>query len=122
MTLLAIIIILDAGRPSSIEHRRFDVIELNHRYDETGRHCYSQIIVWNWKPEVRKHHVEAWWLVDADRLSQLPRKTNGKYLVLLKRSEKVYEITAPVFRETRTVEDPERIDKEHWHETRRSGL
>jgi hypothetical protein len=97
-------------------------MELNHRYDETGRYCYSQVIVWNWKPEVRRHHVEAWWLVDVNRLSQLPGKVNGRFQARLIRNEKVYEVVAPVFQETHTVDDPETEDKKLWHETRRKGL
>lgn len=109
--------VLEAGRGHQAKRYHFDVIELNHKCDEYGRHCYDQIILWNWKPEVQEHHVEGWWLVDVNILNMYPRRKPSEFIVYKKGLfDRCYAVVGKVFIETTTVYDPERMDKEHWDE------
>ncbi len=51
------------------------LIELNHRYNDVGQHCYSQVILWQWDGSVQRHDVVAWWLVEPSALEKLPART-----------------------------------------------
>ena len=60
---------------------RCSMMELNHRYNDLGQHCYSQIILWQWDGSVQRHDVSDWWLVEPSRLEQLPRKVGDDWIV-----------------------------------------
>ena len=42
------VLMLDGWSRLNPEPREFAVLELNHRFDEFGTHCFDQIIVWEW--------------------------------------------------------------------------
>ena len=44
-----------------------DLIELNHFYDDLGRHAYDQVIFYEWSAEFCRYHVISWCLVEDDR-------------------------------------------------------
>lgn len=99
------------------------MIELNHRYNEWGQHCYSQIIVWQWNGRDSRHDVEAWWLVEPDSLDKLPQRNGDRSQVLHSdRNGKQWKVVASVFRETRTTSDPERDNKLVKPESERRGI
>ncbi len=54
-----------------------DLIELNHFYDDLGRHAYDQVIFYEWSPDYRRFHVIAWCLVEND-LSRMPTRNPKK--------------------------------------------
>jgi hypothetical protein len=114
MALLLMMILSDASRIPA--QQSCDVLEVNHVMGVDGRHCFTQVIVWNWKPEVRRHHVDAWWMVDALRLGEMPRRVGDVWRV---RRKDGLIVTARVYRERTTTYDPERDDKDDWHESRR---
>lgn len=121
MILLLALLIADIG--SGERRERCDMIELNHKLDEYGNHCFTQVIIWNWKPEVCRHHVDAWWMVDRSKLHTLPTRTaNGWIIYRFDGNGKRSSMSAKIYRETTTVNDPEADDKKHWHETRRGRV
>lgn len=100
--------------------QRCDLIELNHKLDDQGSYCFSQIILWNWKPEVCRHHVEGWWIVDREKLNMMPTRSNAGWTVYrIDQNGVLSRVAARVFRETTTTNDPEMDDRRVWHETRR---
>lgn len=105
--------------------QRVDLVELNHRYDDQGRHCYDQVIFYEWSPDYRRYHVVAWCLVDQG-LSRLPQYDHAtdRYVVrwLDRESNLFREIWAPVYRETWSDSDPERANKELMDEKYRVSL
>jgi hypothetical protein len=113
--LWAAIILADVGR---VEHSyRCDVIELNHVHDPHDEcHRFTQVIVWNWKPEVNRYHVEAWWIVDTSQLSQLPTRGNNIYRV---RRQDGLIVSSQSYQETHSGYDRETADRLKWHESRR---
>lgn len=115
MILLSVLLLLDSAAAFAATTYRADIIELNHYHDPvSGCHRFTQVIVWNWKPEVRAHHVDCWWIVSNPSL--LPRRTPTGHTAT--RFDGV-SITAKSYRETWTTIDPESADKLKWNETRR---
>jgi hypothetical protein len=102
-----------------LKRKVFDILELNHRYDEWGRHCYDQIICWLWYPEHATHHVEAWWLFSGST----PRSFGNEWRIEYTPhgSTKIL-VVGKTFRETHTQYDPERADKARWDERNRGGV
>lgn len=105
--------------------QKVDLIELNHRYDDQGRHCYDQVIFYEWSPDYRRYHVVAWCLVD-NGLSRLPAFDHHKerYVVSWfdRDSGRQRTIWAPIYRETWSDWDPERANKQLMDEKYRVSL
>ena len=104
---------------------KVDLIELNHFYDDLGRHAYDQVIFYEWSPEYRRFHVIAWCLLEND-LSRMPTRNpnNGEYVVRWHdRDAKVQrEVRSPLYRETWSQVDPERVNKKLLDEKYRTSL
>ena len=113
--ILALLLLIDACRCYEPTVYRCDIIELNHFHcPAQGCHRFTQVIIWNWKPEVREHHVDTWWIVSNPSL--LPRRNATAHVAM--RSDGV-RFAAQGYRETWTTTDPETADKQKWHETKR---
>lgn len=86
----------------------FDLLELNHRHDEAGRHCYDQILCWSWSPDYRRHDIEAWWLVTKNT----PRRQGDQWIVEhTPHNQPTIKVVGKAYRETWTTNDPERDNK-----------
>jgi hypothetical protein len=110
---------------SSVLRESVDLIELNHFYDDLGRHAYDQVIFYEWSDEYCRYHVIAWCLVEDDH-SRLPVRLPGgqEYLVRwydrdVKRHR---EVRARLYRESWTQSDPERDNKKLLEEKYRISL
>jgi hypothetical protein len=105
--------------------QRVDLIELNHCHDETGRHCYDQLVFYEWSPDYRRYHVVAWCLVDQG-LARMPAFDHSKRLYIVswydRESGRHREIWSPIFRETWSDSDPERANKKLLDEKYRVTL
>lgn len=110
-----------AGRGIS---ERVDLIELNHFYDDLGRHAYDQVIFYEWSPDYCRFHVIAWCLVED--LSRMPVKVpgSGEYAVRwYDRDSKIQrEVRSKTYRETWSQVDPERANKKLIEEKYRISL
>ena len=115
----------DPGPQGREVTERVDLIELNHFYDDLGRHAYDQVIFYEWSPDYRRFHVIAWCLVENDP-SRMPTRNpqNGEYVVRwLDRDAKVRrEVRSKLYRETWTQVDPERVNKKLFDEKYRTSL
>lgn len=104
---------------------RVDLIELNHHYDDLGRHNYDQVIYYEWSPEYSRYHVIAWSLVDEKR-TRIPRRVPGTrqwYVRWTERGSSVpREVRSHLFRETWSQIDPESANKELLAEKYRLSL
>lgn len=114
--LVLLFIFTHIGR--SEHHQRCDLIELNHVTDECGDYCFTQVLIWNWKPEVCRYHIDGWWMVDRTNLHLLPYKSADGWRVYRYDSHgKRSIVAARAYRERTTIGDPEKDDKKLWHET-----
>lgn len=102
------ILMLEGSARLHQQVREFSVIELNHKYDEFGTHCFDQIIVWQWDDHYRRHDVVCWWIVDKESIDRLPTKTGEKWRLEKLIDGQRFRFQSPVYRETWTMTDPER--------------
>jgi hypothetical protein len=114
-----------AGGPESKIVQKVDLIELNHCYDDLGRHCYDQVVFYEWSPDYRRYHVVAWCLVD-NGLSRMPSldRAKNQYVVRWhdRESSRNREIWSSLYRETWSNSDPERANKKLMDEKYRVAL
>ena len=110
MQLMLLLLILCDIRATPTTH--VDLIEINHLHDESGKHKFTQIILWDWSPDYRRDHVRAWWIVE-----RLHEELSG--LTITKRDR---TIQGRAVRETWTVEDPEVANRKVWPCHLRKGL
>lgn len=102
-----------------------DLIELNHFYDDLGRHTYDQVIFYEWSVEYSRYHVIAWCLVEEDQ-SRMPVLLPGGREVQVRWYDRdvkrMREVRSKLYRETWTQTDPERENKKLLDEKYRSSL
>lgn len=111
----------------NIVHEHVDLIELNHFYDQQGRHVYDQVIFYERCPDTGKFKVRAWCLVeDRETLSRRPIRDleSNLYQVNWFDSDQrlLRKITSRMYRESWTQVDPERANKRIVDERLRTSL
>lgn len=97
-----------------------DVVELNHFYDDNGRHVFDQVIWFDWDARHCRHQVRAWRLVKCP--SHVPQRTVGGYVTLWVEESGLRKVTAMSMRETWTQFDPELVERETLAKEKRKGL
>lgn len=117
------------GTPSGIStaQEHVDLIELNHFYDQQGRHVYDQVIFYEHSPETGRFLVRAWCLVeDREHFNRRPIKNIETNLYQVDWADKeqglTRRITSRLFRESWTQLDPERANKKLLDERSRISL
>jgi hypothetical protein len=118
---LALALLMDAGKRPAVRELDFSIIEVNHRHDENWRHCYDQVILWDWNPEYRRFDVEAWFLIDQVTGVSI-RRSGDCWLMRKTFGTEVFVIRARTKVETWTSFDPESKNKELKNEKFRRGL
>ena len=123
--LILLLLLMDSGRLGGYQRADVDLIELNHHYDDLGRHCYDQVVLWRWSEDYRRYDVADWTLVE--RLEQYPtRGHTGLWIVIVDKSTSIngrWMIVSSMYRETWSfIKDPERMNKRYFNEKYRVGL
>ena len=107
----------------SVTSDRVDLIELNHFYDEHGKHVFDQIIFYDWSAEDSRYHVRAWRLLKKP--AQIPTRnwSRGDYITVWHDGEVLRRVRADATRESwttstrgsRFVSSQKRAaDSSHW--------
>ena len=101
-----------------------DLIEVNHFYDDLGRHVYDQVIFYEWAQDVGQHHVRAWCLLDNPARTPFKSyQTDRWQIIWYDRDQRMTrEIQSEHFRETWSQVDPERANKKLLDEKLRTAL
>jgi len=101
---------------------RVDLIEINHLYDQQGRHVIDQLIFYDWDSAARRFQVRAWRLLKSD--DQHPRKSRSREdFVTTWRDQNVdRRVHAIQIRETWTTHDPEVREREMYPMEQRLDL
>lgn len=90
---------------------RVDLVELNHFYDEQGRHVFDQIIFYDWSGNRGRYNVRAWRLLkSADQVPHRDART-GAYTALWHDGHVLRKVQATTMRESWTQHDPELIER-----------
>jgi hypothetical protein len=84
-----------------------DLIEVNHCYDEEGKHVFDQVLFYDWSAQDRQYHVRAWRMLKHP--SQIPYRdtVSGRYEATWHDGWVMRNVRATTFRETWTQHDPE---------------
>ena len=96
---------------------RVDLLELNHKFDNQGRHVFSQVIAWERLPANGQYHVRAWKLIEKrESLTGWPvyndmNQTWESHFVDMEIGGKLRVISSSLYRETFSQKDPESEDK-----------
>ncbi len=103
-----------------------DLVEVNHYYDEAGKHVFDQLIFYDWVCDEQRYHVIAWRLLKQP--SQLPvatltkRSAPREWTCTWLDGELLRRIRARQFRETWTQHDPELRERAHLPKDQRREL
>ena len=111
---MIILLLLSILPYETIISEQVDVVEVNHFYDEKGRHVFDQVIFYDWK--CNYHELADWRLIKNE--SQRP--VNGR--MLFYDQDTLRKITARTQRETWTQYDPELAERERLPKERRRLL
>lgn len=113
MKALVLLLASLVAAPSSHEEsgERVDLIEVNHYYDENGKHILDQVLFYEWDDREARYQVRAWRLLKVP--SQFPRPcANGQgYETTWREGKDARVVQAPKFRETWTQYDPELLER-----------
>ena len=84
-----------------------DLIEINHCYDDEGKHVFDQILFYDWSTQDGQYHVRAWRMLKHP--SQVPHRDSvtGLYEATWYDSRVLRRVRATTVRETWTQYDPE---------------
>jgi hypothetical protein len=99
-----------------------DLIEINHYYDEYGKHVFDQLIFYDWSAEESRHHVRAWRLIKHD--SQIPYRDWQKeqYVATWQDGDVLRTVQSDSIRETWTQYDPELLERAALPKSQRKEL
>ena len=166
MNTIIILLLLLRIDHSNILKDHYDMVEVNHHYNESGSERWTQLILWDWYPRKGKFHVQHWVMMKdaytkseshkekyekarakiADQIKDHTERqlfyqnsryigefTGGKYypyknfktrkwvIICHDNNGRLRKITADMFRETYTREDPEVLDRKEFHSDLRRG-
>ena len=117
MHLLLLTIVAGLGSHAAQPTKPVGRIELNHFYDDCGKHNFTQIIAWEWMPDYRRWYAARWRIVDGER--QYPVSRGGVWHAEISQGE---WISSKLYKETWTTYDPEREDRKLTPEAYRSRI
>ncbi|QDV70068.1 hypothetical protein Poly24_37870 [Rosistilla carotiformis] len=123
MALLLLFGVVAAAIPDTQSaDEQVDLIELNHFFDEQGRHVFDQVIFYQWSRTHNRFHVKAWRLVkDPEQLPQKSWKPVG-YRCVWHDDGILRSVRSPAYRETWSQVDPERSNRQLLPQEQRIGL
>jgi len=102
---------------------KFDKVELNHFYDDQGRHTFDQVIWYDWDHLRNQHKVESWRLVKSPEiLPVLNRNTNKYESLFYDKDAKFHLVIADYYIESWTQYDVELVDRENYDKDKRKDL
>jgi hypothetical protein len=106
---------------SPLPSDHFDLIEINHYYDDDGNLYFTQVIGWDWSDSFADYIVQAYVLLNKKESITLPTlKSNIYEYKFIDQAHTVRKVTSKFFRETWTQYDPELVDRNRFpHEDRR---
>lgn len=105
-----------------VSRDRVDLVEVNHFYDDSGRHVFDQVIFYDWSPLDCRHLVRAWRMVKNP--AQLPKRNwaDDTYTATWNDGEVLREVRAATMRESWTQYDPELLERDYLPKEKRREL
>lgn len=105
-----------------VASEQVDLIEVNHFYDDQGRHVFDQVIFYDWDQDFSRHMVRAWRLVKNP--AQLPQRNwkDNSYVAIWHDGDVLRKVQAPTMRQSWTQYDPELVEREYLPKEKRKEL
>lgn len=94
-----------------IAEDRVDVVEVNHLYDEQGRHVFDQLIWWKWCAAESRYHVLDWRMAGCGK-APIPVRRNRYWETMWHDGETLRRVRATSYRESWTQCDPELCERQ----------
>lgn len=98
----------------------FDKAEINHFYDDQGRHVFDQVLWSDWVGN--DHRIEAWRLVKSPNVYPKLNRETGKYESIFHDNDLLRKVIAKSLVESWTQYDPELVGRESWPKEKRRDL
>lgn len=92
-----------------IAAERVDLVEVNHFYDENGKHVLDQLIFYDWSDEKSEYEIRAWRLLKKPSQRPLKDFQRNEYSVTWQDGDTLRRIQAEAMSETWTQYDPELV-------------
>ena len=99
-----------------------DLMEVNHYYDECGKHVFDQLIFYDWSAAESRHQVRAWRLIKKP--TQVPHRDHrlGGFVTSWHDGDLLRSVRAAALRETWTQYDPELVERAALPKNKRREL
>ena len=99
-----------------------DLVEVNHFYDEQGRHVLDQTIFYEWCPLQSRFNIRAWRLIKSP--NQLPQRDwkRDEFVTKWRDGDTLRTVVAKSFRESWTQYDPELVEQQFLPKEHRKEL
>lgn len=89
-----------------------DLIEVNHFYDERGKHVFDQLIFYDWSPNQSRFEVRAWRMMKKVRQEPLRDWSTSDYKLIFHEHGMLRKVRGASIHETWTQFDPEIADRQ----------
>ena len=115
-------ILLSYEEPRSVVAQHFDLIEVNHYFDRSGKAVFDQVIYFNWDVEASRYNVVAWRLLKEPNQRPRYRPATGTYFSAWHDGKVLRKITSDEMIETWTQYDAEAVERLLFPKKNRRGL
>lgn len=109
----------DSGMHEDVASEQVDLVEINHFYDDQGRHVFDQIIFYDWSEGHNRHMVRAWRLVKNPAQYPVRDWKHGGYTALWHDNDVLRRVQSTNMRKTWTQYDPELVEREYLAKEKR---
>lgn len=101
---------------------RVDLIEVNHFFDEQGKHVFDQIIFYDWSAQYSRYNVRAWRLLKNQ--AQMPQRDwrRDEFVTVWHDGAVLRKVRAETIRESWTQYDPELAERAYLPKEQRREL
>lgn len=99
----------ESGNAARLETSVFDCCEVNHFFDEHGRHVFDQFIAWTWNDESCCYDCDGWKLIN--RAGMVPVKRGRFHESVWFDGERLRRVRCRTVRQTWTQHDPELFER-----------
>jgi hypothetical protein len=101
---------------------RVDLVEVNHYYDEQGRHVFDQTIFYDWCSEQGRYNIRDFRLMRSTGQMPVRDWSGGGYLSMWHDGSVLRKVHATSFRESWTQYDPEVEERKYLKREERREL
>lgn len=118
----AMLFALSANPPADVATDYVDIVEVNHFYDERGRHVFDQVIFYDWSAQQCRFNVRDWRLMKKP--GQMPQRdwNTRRYVCIWHDGKVLRKVQADHFRESWSQQDPELLERAYLPKDQRKEL